>query len=326
MPSPGAQLPRYMRYARTVYNFETYFAAIRHFRELQAFMADTLIENVSDTAFWIAHYRAVETKRTDALFRDPLAGVLAGERGERIARTMPMSFWTAWSVVIRTCIIDDFIRRVIKEGADTILNLGAGLDTRPYRMELPETLVWIEADYPKMVEFKEEKLVSEKPRCRLERVKVDLSDAAERRRFLANVDARARKLIVLTEGVVPYLSEEQVGSLADDLKKLEHAQYWIVEYLAPEALRFRNRGPLRGRMRNAPFKFAPKDWFGFFAEHGWRPKQVRYLAEEAERLKRPVELPAIMRVLFMIRWLLSSPQRRQTFRKLAGYSLLERAA
>ena len=55
-------------------------------------MADTLIESVSDTAFWIAHYRAVETKRRDALFRDPLAGVLAGDRGEKIARAMPMSF------------------------------------------------------------------------------------------------------------------------------------------------------------------------------------------------------------------------------------------
>lgn len=42
-------------------------------------MTDTPIENVSDTAFWVAHYRALETKRPDALFHDPLAGVLAGE-------------------------------------------------------------------------------------------------------------------------------------------------------------------------------------------------------------------------------------------------------
>jgi O-methyltransferase involved in polyketide biosynthesis len=42
-------------------------------------MTDTLIENVSDTAFWIAHYRAVESARPDALFRDPLAALLAGE-------------------------------------------------------------------------------------------------------------------------------------------------------------------------------------------------------------------------------------------------------
>jgi len=94
-------------------------------------MADLLIENVSDTAFWIAHYRAQESARPDALFRDPLAGLLAGERGKKIATGMPMSFMTRWTVVIRTCLIDDYLRLALVQGVDTVLNLGAGLDTRP---------------------------------------------------------------------------------------------------------------------------------------------------------------------------------------------------
>jgi len=134
-------------------------------------MPQTLIQNVSDTAFWIAHCRAVETERHDALFRDPLAGLLAGERGKAIAETMPRPFITSWTVAIRTRIIDDYIRAALEDGVDTILNLGAGLDTRPYRMEVPEGLLWVEADYPHMMEWKEERLVNEKPRCRLERVK-----------------------------------------------------------------------------------------------------------------------------------------------------------
>ncbi len=40
------------------------------------------IEDVSDTAFMVAIYRAIETKRADALFRDPLAAKLAGSHGE----------------------------------------------------------------------------------------------------------------------------------------------------------------------------------------------------------------------------------------------------
>ena len=139
-------------------------------------MTDTLIENVSDTAFWIAHYRALETQRADALFHDPLAGLLAGERGKQIANAMPKSFMTGWAVVIRTCIIDDYIRFAIAQGVDTVLNLGTGLDTRPYRLDLPRSLVWVEADYPDMIEFKEKRLSSEKPRCQLERVKLDLAN------------------------------------------------------------------------------------------------------------------------------------------------------
>jgi Leucine carboxyl methyltransferase len=56
--------------------------------------------------------------------------VLAGDRGRLIAETMPQPAMTTWAVVIRTCIIDDFIREAIAKVADTILNLGAGLDTR----------------------------------------------------------------------------------------------------------------------------------------------------------------------------------------------------
>ena len=98
-------------------------------------MAAPLIENVSDTAFWVAHHRALEGERGDALFPDPLAGVLAGDHGRLIAGTMPQPAMTTWAVVIRTCIIDDFIREPIAQGADTILNLGAGLDTRPAHLD-----------------------------------------------------------------------------------------------------------------------------------------------------------------------------------------------
>lgn len=96
-----------------------------------------MINDVSDTAFWIANYRATESERPDALFRDPLARRLAGERGRAIAADMPAARITEWSVVMRTVIIDSFIMSAIAEGVTTIVNLGAGLDTRPYRLELP---------------------------------------------------------------------------------------------------------------------------------------------------------------------------------------------
>jgi O-methyltransferase involved in polyketide biosynthesis len=52
-------------------------------------MADTLIENVSDTAFWIAHCRALESERPDALFHDPLAGLLAVIAAKKSPRQCP---------------------------------------------------------------------------------------------------------------------------------------------------------------------------------------------------------------------------------------------
>jgi hypothetical protein len=96
-----------------------------------------MIEHVSDTAFWVARHRANESARPDALFHDPLAARLAGERGAEIARTLPNAHMTGWAVVMRTLIIDELILSAIAQGVDTVVNLGAGLDTRPYRMALP---------------------------------------------------------------------------------------------------------------------------------------------------------------------------------------------
>ena len=285
-------------------------------------MTNTLINDVSDTAFWIAHHRSVETQRPDALFKDPLAGVLAGTRGKDIADSMPRSMVTAWAIVMRTCIIDDHIRLAIGEGIDAVLNLGAGLDTRPYRMDLPGSLKWTEVDYPHVINYKEQRLAHETPHCRLTRIKCDLSDDAARRRLLTEVNASAKKLLVLSEGVVPYLTADQVATLADDLRSLEHAKYWLVDYFSPQLIKYRQR-QMGDRMQNAPFKFTPDDWLEFFEKHGWRCRQIRYLAEEAEHLKRQIQLPAWEALLANVQQFFMPKARRENFRKLAGHILLE---
>jgi methyltransferase (TIGR00027 family) len=272
------------------------------------------IDDVSDTALWVATYRAQETERPDALFRDPLAARLAGEKGLKIAARMSGTRYTAWSIVIRTSIIDDYIRRLLPE-VDVVLNLGAGLDTRPYRLELPASLRWIEVDYPHMVQLKEERLRDEKPRCRLERVSLDLADLPARRNFLAGF-AGARAL-VLTEGVVPYLSVEEAASLADDLRASK-VGLWITDYISPRLMTMLQRGRRKREMRNAPFRFKPDDWFGFFAQHGWKPREIRYTPEESEKLGRPIPRPWWSFVLALV----MSRARREEFRKFSGYVLL----
>jgi len=194
-------------------------------------MGEPPINHVADTAFWVATYRANESARPDALFHDPLAARLADGRGRGIAAGIADGHEVAWVVVIRTCIIDDFIREAVAGGCDTILNLGAGLDTRPYRLELPPSLRWIEVDFPATIDFKNERLRDEKPRCQLERRAVDLGDAVARRALLDDVNARSQKVFVLTEGVVGYLTNDAVAALASDLAAQPRIAYWLVEYV-----------------------------------------------------------------------------------------------
>jgi O-methyltransferase involved in polyketide biosynthesis len=155
-------------------------------------------------------------------------------------------------------------------------------------------------------------------------VGVDLADEGRRRAFLAEALAGAGKALVLTEGVVPYLDEGQAGGLAEDLRAQPAIRAWIVDYFAPQAVKFRGRS-FRKHMRNAPFKFLPEDWDGFFARRGWRRAEAVYIAEEAERRKRPMPLPAAVKILFILRALLS-PTARKIGKRFAGYVVLEPGA
>ena len=76
-------------------------------------------------------------------------------------------------------------------------------------------------------------------------------------------------------------------------------------------------------MQNAPFRFAPADWFGFFRSHGWQVKEMRYVAEEAERLRRPVPLPILIKIALKLWTRFAPKQRKEAFLHSMGYALLE---
>jgi methyltransferase (TIGR00027 family) len=283
-------------------------------------MSEAVIRDVTDTALWVAVYRAQETLRPDALFHDDFAGLLAGGQGENIAATMGRTRLVSWMIVVRTCLIDAYVKQLVTQGVDTFLNLGAGLDTRPYRLPLPPSLRWIEVDYPAIIDLKETRLRGKEPRCKLERVRLDLADRAARKQFFAEVSSRSGKVAILTEGVVPYLTNEDVASLADDLRALGNFSFWIVDYFDPALMRIVRLGGLaRRRMKNAPFQFRPGDPLDFYGEHGWKERETRYLTIEAEKLGRPFPAQWWTRLLLAS---MSNDRRR----KLRGDTLLEPAA
>jgi methyltransferase (TIGR00027 family) len=246
---------------------------------------DSAITSVADTALWVAAFRAKENRRPDAAFHDPLASILAGDRGARIARSIPHAAMVGWAVVVRASAIDRLISDALRTGIDTVINLGAGLDTRPYRMTLPAEIRWIEVDLPTIVEQKNAKLRDHQPVCRLERIAMDLRDVPARRDLFARVGAKSKNSLVITEGLIPYFSNEDAGVLASDLSTVPSFQLWIQDFDNAG-----KRGMPRSwtkKLRAAPFLFSVSDWFEFFSKSGWRPREIVTSAEESERLKRP---------------------------------------
>ncbi|MCV7093000.1 class I SAM-dependent methyltransferase [Mycobacterium interjectum] len=248
------------------------------------------ITHVSDTARWTALHRATESARPDALFSDPLAERLAGEHGREIVANVPRSTRNGWWLVARTKIVDDAIAEAIAAGCDRVLNLAAGLDTRPYRLELPADLIWVEADLPKLLEEKTQLLADQTPRCRLTRTAVDLADAAARAAFLDESLAGAGKALVLTEGLLMYLESSDVVALSAAFTRPEIA-WWMLDFAGPGLKRMMNK-KMAGMLQNAPFKFAPDSGLAFFEDLGWRTVEVQALYVAAHRFHR---LPLWMR-------------------------------
>ena len=290
-------------------------------------MADeSAIRNVSDTALWVAVFRAQESERPDPLFHDPYARMLAGERGAEIARRIGMP---GWPIVVRTQVLDEMILKAVEEdGFDTVLNLAAGLDTRPYRLALPPTLRWIEVDLPAMVEYKRSALKDAKCFCRLERHAVDLADQAARCALFAKVGAAANKVLVVTEGLLIYLDEGQVKSLAADLHQQVAFKRWLMDIASPSLLKFLARRGTTDRKNTLPgsdgvqFKFAPEAHVEFFRPYGWKPGEYRDTALEAKRLRR-FDIPLMFKLVGAIMTL--SPKVRAKMKTFSGITALERA-
>jgi methyltransferase (TIGR00027 family) len=254
------------------------------------------VRGVSDTARWVAYFRALETQRPDALFRDPYAERLAGEHGLQIANTLADGNKHEWAWVARTYLFDQFLSRAIQDGAELVVNLAAGLDARPYRMDLPATLQWVEVDFPELIAYKEDILAYDKPRCQLERISLDLSDVPARRDLFARLDARATKVVVASEGLLIYFASDEVASLATDLAACSRFRSWIVDLASPGQLRLMQR--TTGKQLSeagAAFKFGPPEGANFFAPCGWEPTEVQGLLKTAAQFKRaPDELLSLL--------------------------------
>lgn len=277
-----------------------------------------LIRNISDTARWAAIHRAVETDRPDALFRDPFARRLAGLRGEEIHRQMPRP-GGEWSWALRTYLFDRAILAAVENGMDTVVNLAAGLDARPYRMPLPQTLQWIEVDLPAILEEKEEVLRGEEPVCRLERVPLDIADVSARQKLFARIGSTTRKALVLTEGLLIYFGSPEVAVLARDLASPAAFRRWVLDLASPGLMKMLQKSfGSHLEQAGSPFKFAPREGPEFFQPAGWKVVEVHSILKAAATAKR-------LSFFLRLAALLPESSGKQGNRPWSGICVLERS-
>jgi methyltransferase (TIGR00027 family) len=184
------------------------------------------ISHVSDTALMVAACRALETDSPDGFVRDPFAARLAGERGMAMLRALPQPEMMRFGIGVRSRFVDEMVVETLaSEKIATVLSLGCGLDTRPWRLELPPELRWIEVDFAEMLDYKNGRMSAESPRCRRESIAADANDAAQRRNIYTA--AGGAPALMITEGFLMYLPAATVEALAAEAWHTSGIAHWM---------------------------------------------------------------------------------------------------
>lgn len=209
---------------------------------------------VSGTAHAVAYARSLEAvlHPQDALFHDPYAAVLAGEVGrewaEKACREQadnPKLVQAAMTFImpVRTRRIDDSsIVQVLRASpCKQICALGAGLDTRPWRLPLPadEEVDYFELDFPEIFAYKLPLLEKEGAvaACRYHAVQADLSLGDWMDRLTAAGFDSSIPTVWLLEGLSMYLTENENKALFESVAALSApGSHVITCMLTPTAL------------------------------------------------------------------------------------------
>ena len=155
------------------------------------------------------------------------------------------------------------------------------------------------------------------PGAGLLRIGTDLTNADARNAALHDALAGATRALVLTEGLLLYLSEPQVRDLALSIAAFDGVRSWLLDLASPAILQMM-RKDMGTNLANAPLKFAPPSGVAYFEALGWQVARVSSILHAAGRMHR---LPWFLQ---LISNLPESNPRRLTHARWSGVVQLTR--
>lgn len=173
----------------------------------------------------MAAYRAVESQRSDRLFDDPFAAKLVTPEAQKIALEDPEEEGRAF-LAVRTRFFDDFLLSSASI-APQIVSLGAGMDTRAFRLNWNLGMKYYEIDYPEVINYKNEILKDVTATCWRYSIAVDLTDANWVKLLLEQGYDKNIPSVWLLEGLIYYLSEKEAHTLLKTIAELTTIGSWI---------------------------------------------------------------------------------------------------
>lgn len=164
---------------------------------------------ISDLAFYCCGVRMQDAARDHPICGDAYAKLFMPGYGQRIYDQFKDEAACNASIIVRHRIIDDLVRQMLLERPDLrIVTVGAGFDSRPYRLSGG---TWLELDEPPIIAFKNERLPALACANPLRRIPIDFcTDSLEEK--LALVPHQG-PLVFILEGVFIYLNARETKKI-----------------------------------------------------------------------------------------------------------------
>lgn len=181
------------------------------------------MNTVSNTAYYCCGIRMLDAKMTPSVCNDVYAERFMDEQGLAIFEPFKSEKMPNISNITRCRLIDDYVTDELAAHSDlTIITIGAGFDTRPYRLAGG---YWIEVDEAQIIDYKNTKLPVEECPNQLQRVTIDFAHESLAEK-LADVSTEAHTVFVI-EGVFMYLEPEAVIATIHAIQQLcpQHVLY-----------------------------------------------------------------------------------------------------
>jgi methyltransferase (TIGR00027 family) len=197
-------------------------------------MAWDIAAGAGVTALGLAAARSVESGRTDRLIEDPYARALFEaadadlpmlvdwpEDESAVSDAQALHLHGSRYIGLRTRFYDEALVAAALAGVEQSVLFGAGLDTRAFRLDLPEDFALFELDQAGVLDFKRETLdaLGTGPRCRLSSIGIDLREDWPAALLDRGFDP-ARPTAWIAEGLLPYLPPEAQVELLGRIHEL----------------------------------------------------------------------------------------------------------
>jgi methyltransferase (TIGR00027 family) len=228
-------------------------------------------------AFYCCGARMEDAQQTQPVCDDAYAKVFMGDRGLQIYGMFKDEVNCNASMLVRHRMIDDLLRdQLASDPTLRIITIGAGLDSRPYRL-IGGT--WVELDEPAVVSYKNKCLSAGDSPNSLTRIAIDFNCESLEDKLIPY--ASDNPVVLVFEGIFIYLDENEIKKTIETLHRLFPKHQLICDLVNRKMVETYGK-TLREKIEGIGTTFKPVDNpEAVFIRNGYRVKNRMSIVETA---------------------------------------------